>query len=105
MIIVFNGETLTSTATEDEVLFMDIDDDGRPKSAGRVKVDFEVLTGTVQIAVGKSVTTAKASSHTTSAAPKFSATISNQAYPVNEPQEGGPRNLRIIGAGTVSCTW
>lgn len=105
MIIVYNGETLTSTATEDEVVFMDIDDNGIAKPTGRVLVNFDVLSGSVQIAVGKSVNTTKASAHTTSAAQKFSATIASQSYPAGAPQEGGPRNLRIVGAGTVSCTW
>lgn len=105
MIIVYQGESLTSTATEDEVMFMEIGDNGRPRPTGRIEVMFEMVSGTIQCAVGKSVNTSKATSHTTTAQPRSILTIANQSYPANEPQEGGPRNLRVVGVGVCDCNW
>ena len=105
MIIVHKGETLTSTATEDEVLFVEVDENGNVVPVGRETIMFEVLSGTVQVAVGKSVNTAKATSHSTSAAPKFVLTIKNAGYPAGEPQEGNRTNLRVVGIGTIDCNW
>lgn len=105
MIIVANGETLTSTTTEDEVMFVAPDDDGKIRPVGRQLISFSVLSGSVQVAVGKAVDTSKATAHTTSAAQNFSLTIANQSYPADGPREGGPRNLRIVGTGTVAVTW
>lgn len=105
MIVVHKGETLTSTATEDEVLFVELNENGEIVPVGRETIMFETLTGTVQVAVGKSVNTAKATSHTSSAAAKFILTIRNAGYAQGEPQEGNNTNLRIVGVGTVDCNW
>lgn len=105
MIRVFKGETLTSTATEDEVLFLEKNDGGDAVPIGRTKIDFVVLSGTVQVGVGGPVDTSKATSHTTSAATSWSMTISNQGYTHNGPQEGNNSNLRIVGVGTVAVNW
>ena len=104
MIIVHNGENITSTATEDEVLFVELNDNGETVPAGRNQYLFEIVSGTVQVAAGKAVDTSKATSKTT-AGTKWVMTIANQGYGPNGPQEGNKTNLRIVGVGVVAVTW
>lgn len=104
MITVFNGEILTSTATEDEVLFVEKDGNGNTVPAGRNLYTFTLKTGSVQMAVGKSVDTSKAATWST-AGDKWLHTINNNGYAPGGPQEGNNDNLRVVGVATVAVTW
>lgn len=100
MIIVYNGQNLTSTATEDEVCFMELDENGIARPLGRTTITFEFSSGTqVQMEQGRSVNTSAATTHTSSAHTKWLMTVSSQA------QEGGYSNIRVVGAGVVAVSW
>lgn len=99
MILVKNGQNLTSTATEDEVLFTSPDEEGNQKPAGRQQFCFEMISGTIQCEVGKAVNTSLATSHSTTANSKWIMTLDPQDF------EGGFRNLRVVGVGVVAVSW
>lgn len=97
MIIVQNGDTLTSTANEDEVMFVEPDEQGNLKPLGRTTIGLELLTGGIQTCVGKAI---NANSTTRSTANmKWFHTVSSQ------DQEGGSSNLRVKGVATVTVCW
>ena len=105
MILVQKGQLLTSTATEDEVLFVELDENGQLQPAGRAKFDFSVVSGTVKVGVGKAIVAAAHADHTTTAQQNFSITLSQLGTMTEAAKEGGPMNLRIVGVGVVSVTW
>ena len=97
MIIVQNGDTLTSTANEDEVMFVEPDEQGNLKPLGRTTIGFELLTGGIQTRPGKAI---DSTSYTRSTANmKWFHTVSSQ------DQEGGDSNLRVKGVATVVVCW
>ncbi len=97
MIIVQNGDTLTSTATEDEVMFAEPDEEGNLIPLGRTTIGFELLTGSIQTRPGLTI---DATSTTRSTANmKWFHTVSSQS------QEGGFSNLRVKGVATVTVCW
>ena len=97
MIIVQNGDTLTSTANEDEVMFVEPDEQGNLKPLGRTTIGFELLTGGIQTCVGKPINAASTSRSTANM--KWFHTVSSQE------QEGGYSNLRVKGVATVAVCW
>lgn len=97
MIIVQNGDTLTSTANEDEVMFAEPDEQGNLKPLGRTTIGFHLKTGSIQSRPGKAIDST--STTRTTADEKWFHTVSSQE------QEGGYSNLRVKGVATVTVCW
>ena len=97
MIIVKNGDLLTSTANEDEVMFVEPDEQGNLNPLGRTTISFHLKSGSVQMRPGlpiDSVTVTR-----TTADEKWFHTVGSQNY------EGGFSNLRVKGVATVAVCW
>lgn len=97
MIIVQNGDTLISTANEDEVMFVEPDEQGNLKPLGRTTIGFELLTGSIQTRPGKAIDSTSTTRSTANM--KWFHTVGSQ------DQEGGYSNLRVKGVATVAVCW
>lgn len=101
MIQVLNGGLVTSTAAEQTLVPMEPSESpGGYAKAGRHEFMFQLISGSIQMARGTTVSPSGFTSDTISTAgDKWIITTAPEFL------EGGIRNIRIKGVGTVRVTW
>lgn len=101
MIKVLNGGLITSTAAENTVVPVEASEsDGGYSKAGRHEFMFQLISGSVQMSRGTGISPPGYTSDTISTAgDRWIMTVAP------ELTDGGIRNMRIKGVGTVRITW
>lgn len=107
MIRAFNGEVVSSIATDQQLLPLEVTEDGLEVVAGRNKFNIKWVSGTFQVSkgipIGSAVSDRTPTFLTLSAAGECNITAS--PTDIAEDQLGSNRNIHVKGVGTFILTW